>query len=85
MGRTYRLLGRNGFYLSRKPGKLGGTSNGKLYGRLDCPSALRALAQGSEYYIRNRVFFATERDAIACGYRPCARCLPEAYWKWKED
>lgn len=84
MGRTYRLLGRDGqFYSSRTPGKLGGHRGSKLYGRLDCPSALRALAKGSEYYVKHRVFFATEEDAIAAGYRPCARCLPEAYRKWK--
>jgi methylphosphotriester-DNA--protein-cysteine methyltransferase len=79
MGRTYLLLGRAGrTYPSRTPGKFGGTRNGKLYGRLDCPSALRALERGSEHYVKHRVFFATEADAIAAGYRPCARCLPEA-------
>ncbi|MGW2512713.1 hypothetical protein ACWC0A_25645 [Streptomyces scopuliridis] len=42
-------------------------------GRLDCPSALRAIARG--HYRRYRVFFADESAAVAAGYRPCAVCL----------
>lgn len=63
------------------PGILGGNRNGKLYGRLDCPTALRYVAQGT--YQKCRVFFQSEADAIACGFRPCARCLPEKYAAWK--
>jgi methylphosphotriester-DNA--protein-cysteine methyltransferase len=33
--------------------------------------------------VRHRVFFADEATAIAAGYRPCARCMPEAYRLWK--
>ncbi len=64
-----------------KPGTLGGTRSGKLYGRLDCPSALIYVAKGT--YQKNRVFFHTEEDAIACGFRPCSRCLPEKFAAWK--
>jgi methylphosphotriester-DNA--protein-cysteine methyltransferase len=31
----------------------------------------------------NRVFFSSEEEAITCGYRPCAHCLPEKYKRWK--
>jgi methylphosphotriester-DNA--protein-cysteine methyltransferase len=31
------------------------------------------------------VFFADEATAVAAGYRPCARCLPERYALWKRD
>lgn len=55
----------------------------KIYGRLDCPSALRAIARGG--YVRYRVFFADEATAIAAGYRPCARCLPGRYAEWKRS
>jgi methylphosphotriester-DNA--protein-cysteine methyltransferase len=54
----------------------------RIYGRLDCPSALRALASGG--YVAHRVFFADEATAVAAGYRPCARCLPERYRDWKQ-
>jgi len=59
---------------SDQPGTLGGHRRLKIYGRLDCPSALRYVAIGQ--YVRHRVFFADEATAIAAGYRPCARCLP---------
>jgi len=81
-GRTYTLIGPGGrLYQSPRPGTLGGHRRLRIYGRLDCPSALRALARGG--YEKERVFFADEATAIAAGYRPCARCLPEAYAAWK--
>ena len=55
------------------PGTLGGYRRSKDYGCLDCPSALRAIAQGG--YVRHRVFFAAEEVAIAAGYRLCGTCL----------
>jgi hypothetical protein len=80
--RTYKLLGPSGPYLSTTPGVLGGHRRQRVYGRLDCSSALRAITAGGPYPLL-RVFFASEAEAIACGYRPCARCLPEAYRVWK--
>ncbi|MFJ5552596.1 Ada metal-binding domain-containing protein [Streptomyces sp. NPDC093225] len=81
-GGGYVLLGPDGRpYRSAVPGALGGHRRGRLYGRLDCPSALRALARGG--YVRERVFFADEASAVAAGYRPCAVCLPERYRAWK--
>jgi hypothetical protein len=65
------------------PGTLGGNAPGKLYGRLDCPTALRYLAMGK--YVSSRVFFHTEDDAIACGFRPCFSCLREKYQDWKSN
>ena len=62
-------------------GTLGGHRGTRIYGRLDCPSALRAIARGG--YVKHRVFFAHEAEAIAAGYRPCARCMPEKYRAWK--
>jgi methylphosphotriester-DNA--protein-cysteine methyltransferase len=62
-------------------GTLGGHRGTKIYGRLDCPSALRAIARGG--YVKFRVFFADEVAAIAAGYRPCGRCMPERYREWK--
>lgn len=78
----YTLIGADGLpYRSATPGTLGGYRCGRLYGRLDCPSALRAIARGG--YVRCRVFFAHEDAARAAGYRPCARCLPRKYRAWK--
>ena len=79
----YQLIGKDGKpYESAAPGTLGGHRATRIYGRLDCPSALRALANGG--YAMNRVFFADEATAVAAGYRPCARCLPEPYRDWRE-
>lgn len=79
---AYRLLDRNGKeYTSDVPGTLGGYRRRKIYGRLDCRSALRAIGRGG--YIQHRVFFADEDTAIAAGYRPCAKCCPAQYQAWK--
>jgi methylphosphotriester-DNA--protein-cysteine methyltransferase len=73
--RTYRLLGPDRQpYQSATPGALGGYRPARIYGRLDCPAALRAIARGR--YVRNRVFFAEEQTAIAAGYRPCVVRYP---------
>ncbi|MFF3875223.1 Ada metal-binding domain-containing protein [Streptomyces sp. NPDC001978] len=81
---TYTLLGPDGQpYRSTVPGTLGGHRRGRLYGRLDCPSALRAIAHG--HYVEHRVFFADEATAVAAGYRPCAVCMPGKYARWKAD
>jgi hypothetical protein len=82
-GRSYRLIGADGKpYDSAEPGTLGGHRRSRIYGRLDCPSAARALARGG--YTRDRVFFADEASAVAAGYRPCAVCMPEHYARWRE-
>lgn len=82
MNRTYVLVGADGqSRISLTPGTLGGHRRSKVYGLLSCPAAIRAIARGG--YVAHRVFFATEGDACAAGYRPCARCLPEQYRSWK--
>lgn len=83
-GKIYWLMGSDGrLYASDKPGTIGGHRRLKGYGRLDCRSALRWIAKG--HYVRYRVFFADEATAIAARYRPCARCMPEAYRQWKSS
>lgn len=80
--RTWTLVGPDGRpYASALPGTLGGHRRGRIYGRLDCRSALRAIAGGG--YAPQRVFFADEATAIAAGYRPCAVCMPQAYAAWR--
>jgi len=77
----YRLLDATGdTIISETPGLFGGNRCLKIYGRLDCPSALRALPRG---YARRRVFFADEATAIAAGYRPCGVCMRAEYRRWK--
>jgi hypothetical protein len=81
-GRTWRLLDAAGRpCASTTPGTVGGHRRSRIYGRLDCPSARRAIARGG--YIGERVFFADEATAVAAGYRPCAVCLPERYAAWQ--
>ena len=80
--KEYILLDTNGIpYASAKPGTIGGHKKLKIYGRLDCPSALRHIAKGE--YVKHRVFFADEETAIRAGYRPCGICMKEAYKVWK--
>ena len=80
--RTWTLLDAGGrAYASARPGTVGGHRGGRIYGRLDCPSALRASARGG--YVRDRVFFADEATAVAAGYRPCAVCMPQEYAAWR--
>lgn len=82
MDAPWTLTGGDGRrYLSDVPGTLGGHRRDRIYGRLDCPAALRALARGG--YVQQRVFFRDEADAIAAGYRPCAVCMPQRYAQWK--
>jgi methylphosphotriester-DNA--protein-cysteine methyltransferase len=82
MSQIWKLVGPDGKpYASAVPGTLGGHRRNRIYGRLDCPAALRAIARGG--YVTHRVFFSTSEDARAAGYRPCAVCLPIAYARWK--
>ena len=79
---SYTLIGADGQpHESSVPGTLGGHRRNKVYGRLDCAGALRWIAKG--HYVRHRVFFADEPIAIAAGYRPCARCLPDEFREWR--
>jgi hypothetical protein len=74
----YTLLGPDRrSYRSTQPGTLGGHRGARIYGRLDCPAALRAIGRGG--YVRHRVFFRDEATAIAAGFRPCAVCCPRQY------
>ena len=80
--RTYTLVGADGkFYQSPSKGTFGGHRKDKIYGKLDCAGAKMWIEKG--YYVKERVFFVDEQAAIAAGFRPCSRCLPEKYKKWK--
>lgn len=79
---TFVLTGADGRpYLSETRGAWGGHRGGRIYGRLDCPSALRAIARGG--YVVDRVFFADEQTAVAAGYRPCGVCCRDEYRAWR--
>ncbi|MFB9843208.1 Ada metal-binding domain-containing protein [Mucilaginibacter ginsenosidivorans] len=56
----------------------GGNKKLKIYGTLSCVSGKRMKMQ-------NRVFFQSEQEAKAMGYRPCAHCMRQAYLIWKAD
>lgn len=47
----------------------------KIYGRLRCWSGQRMKPE-------NRVFFASQQDALDQGYRPCGNCMKEDYKAW---
>ena len=86
MKRLYKLMGADGnIYESETPGQYGGNSKLKIYGRLDCPSALSTIKHFPGSYEKSRVFFADERTALAAGYRPCGNCLREKYRQYQAD
>jgi len=81
--KVWTLIGPDGKpYASDVPGTLGGHRAQRIYGRLDCAAARRAIARGG--YVSQRVFFLNEAHAEAAGYRPCGSCLPEQYARWKQ-
>ena len=45
-----------------------GTRRLRIYGKLTCGSGRRMKRT-------NRVFFASEAEAVAAGYRPCGHCM----------
>ena len=78
--KRYRLIGADGMeIMSPEPGRFGGNRRQKIFGRLDCRSALRALPRG---YANVRVFFADDAIAFAAGYRPCGTCMRQEYRVW---
>jgi hypothetical protein len=80
----WTLVGGDGEpYESATPGTLGGHRRSRIYGRLDCLAAARAIANGG--YVAHRVFFADEETAVAAGYRPCGVCMREEYAAWRSD
>jgi methylphosphotriester-DNA--protein-cysteine methyltransferase len=54
----------------------GGNKKLKLYGTLHCKSGKRMKRE-------NRVFFSSEEEAEANGYRPCGNCMKEKYQHWR--
>ena len=84
--KLYKLLDSAGKeYLSEIPGTFGGNSRLKIYGRLDCPTALSPITRFPGSYEKFRVFFSDEKTALAAGYRPCGNCLRTQYREYMED
>lgn len=82
----YELLDSEGkTYLSETPGTLGGNRKLKIYGQLNCYSALSTIRRFPGSYEKSRVFFADERTALAAGYRPCGNCMRTQYREYQED
>jgi methylphosphotriester-DNA--protein-cysteine methyltransferase len=53
-----------------------GNSKLRIFGLLSCRSGKRMKNE-------NRVFFKTETEAIAAGFRPCGHCMRDQYRRWK--
>ncbi len=82
--RPFTLIGADGNpHPSTIPGTLGGHRRTKIFGQLDCPTALRAIARSG--YVDHRVFFPDADTAQLAGYRSCATCKPDAYREWKTN
>ncbi|MCD7905999.1 MAG: metal-binding protein [Clostridiales bacterium] len=84
--KMYKLLDKDGNqYLSETPGEYGGNGKLKIYGKLNCWSALSAIKKYPGSYEKHRVFFADEKTALAAGYRPCGNCLKAKYKEYMAD
>lgn len=84
--KMYKLIAPDGNeYLSKTPGTFGGNKKLKIYGRLDCPTALSAIKRYPGSYEKSRVFFEDEKTALAAGYRPCGNCLREKYREYMDN
>jgi methylphosphotriester-DNA--protein-cysteine methyltransferase len=82
VSRTWTLRGADDRpFKSAVRGSIGGHRRSRIFGRLDCPSALCAIARGG--YVADRVFFLDEDAATVAGYRPCGACMPHRYRAWK--
>lgn len=62
----------------RKEICFGGNKKLKIYGVLACTS-------GKKMNRVNRVFFASEQEALKNNYRPCGHCMKNEYKKWKNE
>ena len=86
MSKQYKLTDANGnIYLSDTPGEYGGNSKLKVYGRLDCGTALASMRRFPGEYQKHRVFFADEKTALAAEFRPCGNCLRAKYKEYMAD
>lgn len=84
--KLYKLMGADGKeYFSEIPGTFGGNSRMKIYGRMDCPSALSAIRRFPGSYEKFRVFFADEKTALAAGFRPYGIYICEKYKEYMAD
>jgi len=54
----------------------GGNKKLRIYGTLRCNSGKRMKRE-------NRIFFASEKEAIANNFRPCGHCMRSEYKNWK--
>lgn len=64
--------------IRKKEINFAGNKKLKLFGTLRCKS-------GKTMNKKNRVFFKSDSEAIAKGYRPCGHCMREEYKKWKNN
>lgn len=54
----------------------GGNRTLNIYGTLQCQSGKRMKRE-------SRVFFASEKEALQYGFRPCGHCMKQAYHLFK--
>jgi hypothetical protein len=76
MSQSWKLVDPDGKpYTSAVPGTLGGHRRSRIYGRLDCPIALRAIARDG--YVTHRVFFLDSRTRTGRRVPPLRRLPPK--------
>lgn len=78
--KLYHLTGPDGQeYETTERGTVYDYKSTKIYGCRDCKVPIPYLERGTY----KTVFFKDEETAVKAGFRPCAKCLPKKYDKWK--
>lgn len=54
----------------------------RVFGKATCASANGHMILQKED--QNSILFDDEEKALTMGFRPCGKCMPEAYAEWKE-
>ena len=64
------------------PNKFSGNKRTKVFGKASCSATNGHLILNKN--AKDRQIFDNADEAEALGFRPCAKCMNEAYIKWKQ-
>ncbi len=63
------------------PKTICGNKRTKIFGKATCSATNGHLVLNST--LSDSMVFESKEEAISLGYRPCARCMPKDYAKWR--
>ncbi len=72
----------NGIGILDLPNVYSGNKRTKIYGKASCSATEGHLILKKDE--KDRKLFDNPDEAESLGFRPCSKCMPEAYSKWKQ-